>query len=61
MGSLMGVANRELIGECRPFMVIENVIVSNKHRRMGIGKMLTINAMQHLLLVICLQCDNVKV
>ncbi|MBC8061290.1 MAG: GNAT family N-acetyltransferase [Clostridiaceae bacterium] len=40
VGSLMGVLNRELIGECRPFMVIENVVVSNNHRRMGIGKML---------------------
>lgn len=40
VGSLMGVANRELIGECRPFMVIENVTVSDKHRRMGIGKLL---------------------
>jgi ribosomal protein S18 acetylase RimI-like enzyme len=40
VGSLMGVANRELIGECRPFMVIENVVVPDKHRRMGIGKLL---------------------
>lgn len=40
VGSLMGVANRELIGDCRPFMVIENVVVSDKHRRMGIGRVL---------------------
>lgn len=40
VGSLMGVVNRELIGECRPFMVIENVVVSNNYRRMGIGKIL---------------------
>lgn len=43
VGSLMGVANRELIGDCRPFMVIENVVVSDKHRRMGIGKFLMDN------------------
>ncbi|MGL5352471.1 MAG: GNAT family N-acetyltransferase [Clostridium sp.] len=40
VGSLMGVVNRELIGECRPFMVIENVVVSDNYRRMGIGKVL---------------------
>ena len=40
VGTLMGVANRELIGACRPFMVIENVVVSDRHRRMGIGRLL---------------------
>lgn len=40
VGTLMGVANREIIGECRPFLVIENVVVSDKHRRMGIGSLL---------------------
>ncbi len=40
VGTLMGVANREIIGECRPFMVIENVVVSDRHRRMGIGRLL---------------------
>lgn len=44
VGSLMRVANRELIGECRPFMVIENVVVSDHCRRMGIGKLL----MEHI-------------
>jgi GNAT superfamily N-acetyltransferase len=40
VGTLMGVANREIIGECRPFLVIENVVVSDNHRRMGIGSLL---------------------
>ena len=40
VGSLMGVLTKELFGECKPFMVIENVVVSDECRRMGIGKML---------------------
>jgi GNAT superfamily N-acetyltransferase len=39
-GSLMGIVCRELIGECKPFMVVENVIVSSSHRRMGVGRAL---------------------
>ncbi len=38
VGSLMGIICHDLVGECRPFMVIENVIVSNKLRGQGIGK-----------------------
>ena len=40
VGSIMEIVNRELIGKCKPYMVIENVIVSNECRRMGVGKML---------------------
>jgi GNAT superfamily N-acetyltransferase len=40
VGSLMGIVCRELLGECKPFMVVENVIVSSNHRRMGIGRLL---------------------
>lgn len=40
VGSIMGIINRELFGKCKPFMVLENVIVSNNCRRMGVGKML---------------------
>lgn len=39
-GSIMGIVCQDLVGECRPFMVIENVIVSSRHQRMGIGKTL---------------------
>ena len=40
IGSVMGVICRDLIGECRPFMVIENMIVASRHRGKGIGTML---------------------
>jgi len=33
IGSMLGVVNRGIIGECRPFMVIEDVVVSSSHRR----------------------------
>lgn len=47
VGSLMGIICRDLVGECKPFMVIENVIVSGECRGRGIGKelMLTIEKM----------------
>lgn len=41
-GTLMGIVCHDLVGECRPFMVIENVIVSRGARRQGIGKLLMI-------------------
>ncbi|SFB09985.1 GNAT family N-acetyltransferase [Clostridium frigidicarnis] len=43
VGSLMGIICKEFIRDCKTFMVIENVIVSNECRRMGIGKMLMDN------------------
>ncbi|MDQ0088526.1 ribosomal protein S18 acetylase RimI-like enzyme [Paenibacillus anaericanus] len=36
----MGIICHDFVGECKPFMVIENVIVSNRARRQGIGKKL---------------------
>lgn len=36
----MGIICYDLVGECKPFMVIENVIVSPNVRRQGIGKKL---------------------
>lgn len=39
-GSLQGIVCMQLVGECKSFMVIENVIVSNKHRKQGVGKKL---------------------
>lgn len=42
-GSVMGIICQDLVGECRPFMVIENVVVSDRFRRLGIGKQLMMN------------------
>jgi GNAT superfamily N-acetyltransferase len=39
-GSVMGIVCDELYGECRPFMVIEDVIVDEDHRRLGVGSAL---------------------
>ena len=36
-GSLMGIVCDELYGACRPFMVIEDVIVDREFRQQGIG------------------------
>lgn len=38
LGSMMGIVCQDLVGDCRPFMVIENVVVSSRARRQGIGK-----------------------
>jgi len=40
IGSVMGVICEELYGNCKPFMVLENMIVDNKYRNKGIGKAL---------------------
>ena len=40
MGSVMGILCHDLVGECKPFMVIENVVVSSKARRQGVGQKL---------------------
>ena len=40
VGSLLGVFCENLYGNCNPFLVVEDVIVSKNHRRMGIGTML---------------------
>ncbi len=37
VGSVMGIVCRELYGECRPFLVIENMIVDRKYRQQGVG------------------------
>ncbi|MNZ70717.1 putative acetyltransferase [compost metagenome] len=36
----MGIICQDIVGDCRPFMVIENVVVSNHIRRQGIGQKL---------------------
>lgn len=37
VGSVMGIVCTDIVGECKPFMVLENVIVSEKSRRRGVG------------------------
>ncbi|OWA33623.1 GNAT family N-acetyltransferase [Saccharibacillus sp. O16] len=39
-GSVMGILCHDLIGECRPFMVVENVIVSDRFRGKKVGRLL---------------------
>lgn len=39
-GSVMGIVCRELYGDCRPFLVVENMIVDKNYRRKGIGHQL---------------------
>ncbi|MEG0012810.1 MAG: GNAT family N-acetyltransferase [Cellulosilyticaceae bacterium] len=40
VGTIMGVLCYDLVGECRPFMVIENVVVANHKRGQGLGSKL---------------------
>lgn len=40
IGSLLGIVCHDVVGECRPFMVLENVIVRSDCRGLGIGKTL---------------------
>ncbi len=40
IGSVMGIVCEELYGDCRPFLVIENMIVDREYRKSGIGKAL---------------------
>ena len=37
VGSVMGILCQELYGRCRPFMVVEDLIVDQAHRRRGVG------------------------
>ena len=40
IGSVMGIICGELYGECKPFMVLENMIIDKKFRNNGVGKAL---------------------
>ncbi len=40
VGSAMGIICEELYGDCKPFMVVEDVIVDKHHRRLGIASSL---------------------
>lgn len=39
-GSVMGVVCGELYGDCRPFLVLENMIVDSAYRHKGVGRAL---------------------
>lgn len=40
VGSIMGIVCDELYGTCCPFLIMEDLVVDKKYRRMGIGKAL---------------------
>lgn len=40
LGSVMGIVCEELYGECKPFLVIENLVVSQKAQKQGVGRAL---------------------
>ena len=40
VGSVMGVVCHELYGDCKPFLVLENMVVDQACRGKGIGKLL---------------------
>lgn len=37
VGTIMGIVCLDMVGSCRPFMVIENVVVAGSHRRRGVA------------------------
>jgi ribosomal protein S18 acetylase RimI-like enzyme len=37
IGSVMGIVCRELYGDCRPFLVVEDMVVDRQSRRGGVG------------------------
>lgn len=45
-GSLMGIICYDLVDQCKPFMVIENVIVSSQAQRKGVGQQLMLRIEQ---------------
>jgi GNAT superfamily N-acetyltransferase len=40
LGSVTGIVCEELYGDCRPFLVLENMVVDKRSRQKGIGKAL---------------------
>ena len=40
VGSVMGIVCEELYGDCRPFLVVENMVVDSSYRNKGIAKAL---------------------
>ena len=39
-GTILGIICHELYGNCRPFLLMEDLVVDEKFRKMGIGKSL---------------------
>ncbi|HPA62382.1 MAG TPA: GNAT family N-acetyltransferase [Spirochaetota bacterium] len=46
-GTIMGIICDELYGDCRPFLLMEDLVVRNDFRRMKIGTKL-LNAMENI-------------
>ena len=40
VGSLLAVICEMLFGQCKSFMVVEDVVVEKQHRKLGVGKLL---------------------
>ncbi|EGO62483.1 GNAT family N-acetyltransferase [Acetonema longum] len=40
LGSVMGILCLDIVGQCQPFMVLENLIVRRNSRRQGVAKQL---------------------
>ncbi|GLX70290.1 GNAT family N-acetyltransferase [Paenibacillus glycanilyticus] len=40
IGTAMGIECYDLVGQCHPFLLVENVVVSPNYRGQGIGKLL---------------------
>ena len=40
VGFVMGIICEELYGDCKPFMVVEDLIIDKNHRRHGVGSAL---------------------
>ena len=38
LGSLFGLCFEDVCGECKPILMIENVVTDEKHRQMGVGR-----------------------
>lgn len=47
VGSVLGIVCCELFGQCKPFMLLEDVAVLNDYRRQGIAKQLLISIEAH--------------
>jgi predicted N-acetyltransferase YhbS len=53
IGSVLGVVCYELIGDCTPFLVIEDVAVLSSYRRLGVAKKLILEIEKHAKLNRC--------
>lgn len=55
VGSVMGIICEELYGDCKPFLVIEDLIVDDNYRKKGIGKALMTEIERHAVAYNCYQ------